>query len=109
MTDLVPGDKIEQTVGATRHRTAHLGRAVSAEETVYILHSHDCLGSGVDLRDCSYSLALDRGIDPAEWTEDVPTRLGIVAGRLVDAVRFARIAEGNRDETKTSSAGPPGG
>lgn len=46
MTDLVPADQIEQIVGARRHPLAHLGRAVSAEQTVYILHSQRCKGDG---------------------------------------------------------------
>lgn len=84
MSDLVPAESIEQIIGAARHLTNHIGRAVSAEQTVYILHSRVCLDSGIDLRKCPYSLALDRGINPATWEEDVATRLGIVGGRLVD-------------------------
>lgn len=83
MSDLVPADQIERIVGAARHPTHHIGRAVSAEQTFYILHSHECRDSGVDLRDCAYSAALDEGIDPAEWTEDVPLSLAIHDGRLV--------------------------
>ncbi|UIU47024.1 hypothetical protein [Microcystis phage MinS1] len=67
MTDLVPADRIEQIVGARRHALAHLGRAVSAEQTVYILHSQRCKDSGIDLRACGYSRALDRGIDLGDW------------------------------------------
>jgi hypothetical protein len=67
MTNLVPADQIERLVGARRHPLAHLGRAVSAEQTVYILHSHACKDSGIDLRACDYSRALDRGIDPIDW------------------------------------------
>ena len=85
MSELVPADRIEQIVGAPRHPTDHIGRAVSSEATVYILHSRACLDSGVDLRQCDYSLALDEGIDPTEWAEDVPLRLAIVAGRLAPA------------------------
>ena len=83
MSDLVPADQIEGIVGASRHATDHIGRAVSAEQTVYILHSCTCLDSGIDLRDCPYSVALDRGIRPAEWVEDSPRRLEIIASRLV--------------------------
>lgn len=67
MSALVPADQIEQIVGARRHALAHLGRAVSAEQTVYILHSQACKDSGFDLRSCGYSLALDRGIDVHDW------------------------------------------
>lgn len=79
MTDLVPAEDIERIVGVERHSTEHWGRAVSAEGRVYILHSRECLDSGRDLRECPYSLALDNGIDPFDWTEneDVPVSLWI--------------------------------
>jgi len=83
MSDLVPADRIEAIVGAVRHPTDHIGRAVSAEETVYILHSQECRDSGVDLRECPYSLALDFGIDLGGWVEDAPVRLAFVDDRLV--------------------------
>lgn len=89
MSDLVPPDKIEQIVGARRHPTAHIVRAVSSEQTVYILHSQtcldDCLIRGVDLRDCRFSLALDRGIEPERWVgcEDRPFVAGLWYRRLV--------------------------
>jgi hypothetical protein len=35
---------------------------------VYILHSQNCLDSGIDLRDCTYSESLDRGCDDWYWT-----------------------------------------
>jgi len=67
MTDLVPQEKIEDIVGASRDSVLHLGRAVSAEEIVYILHSHLCLKANADLRDCIFSKALDAGIDLEKW------------------------------------------
>lgn len=67
VADLVPADQIERAVGARRHPYQHLGRAVSSEETVYVLHSEKCRDSGIDLRECEWSLALDRGIDLADW------------------------------------------
>ena len=77
MSRLEPGDKIEAIVGAKRHPTYHLGRAVSAEQRVYVLHSAECAASGIDLRDCQYSEALDLGIDLDVWgdCEDRPVRL----------------------------------
>jgi hypothetical protein len=51
MSDLVPAEDIERIVGAPRHYQAHYGCAVSSEQTVYILHSKRCLGSGIDLRE----------------------------------------------------------
>ena len=79
MTTLVPTDRIEPLVGAPRHATDHLGRAVSAEETVYVLHSQACRDSGIDLRRCDFSATLDAfGLDRARWSgwEDKPVRLG---------------------------------
>ena len=77
MSDLVPAEDIEQIVGVERHETDHYARAVSAEQTVYILHSWACLDSGRDLRRCPISLALDNGIRLHEWTEDVPVKVRI--------------------------------
>lgn len=59
MTRLESADEIEGIVGAERHATEHLGRAVSVEQRLYILHSVECVESGIDLRDCEFSLALD--------------------------------------------------
>lgn len=91
MTTLVPPDRIESLVGARRHRAAHIGRAVSAEQTVYILHSRACKNSGIDLRECRFSLALDSGIVAEQWRgqEDRPVFLGVWNGRLVP-IRTAR-------------------
>lgn len=89
MTNLVPAEDIERIVGAKRHPTKHLARAVSAEQTVYILHSHQCLTEsrryGRDLRSCPFSLALDNGIDVARWDQDTPLPVLIEDGRLVPA------------------------
>lgn len=67
MSNLVPAEDIEAIVGQQRHNTCHYGRAVTAEQTLYILHSHKCVETGQDLRECSYSLALDRGISTKAW------------------------------------------
>jgi hypothetical protein len=67
MTDFVDSASIEGIVGAKRHPTAHLGRAVSSDQTVYILHSRRCLASGRDLRECRFSKALDEGISLSRW------------------------------------------
>lgn len=69
MSDLVPADQVERLVGARRHALAHLGRAVSAEQTFYILHSQTCKDSGIDLRACGYSHALDSGINLGDWRD----------------------------------------
>ncbi len=89
MSDLVPGSEIERIVGIERHATEHYGRAVSAEGVVYILHSQQCKDSGVDLRECPFSVALDLGIEDAPpWTgwrrvQDQAVRLDIARGYLM--------------------------
>lgn len=92
MSDLVNASDIERILGASRHRQAHLGRAVSAEQTVYILHSQECKNSGIDLRECPFSVALDLGISPNRWAdfEDVPVELWVSAatGQLVPMRRL---------------------
>lgn len=91
MSEIVPAAEIERIVGAKRHATEHLGRAIEAEQTIYILHSQECKDSGIDLRDCDYSLALDAGINEANWVsaraEGCPVRLMVHAGRLVPSGR----------------------
>lgn len=83
---VVPADKIEGIVGHQRHSTYHYARAVSAEQRVYILHPHECLlTNATDLRDCPFSLALNRGIDLDYWVEDVPLRVNVRDGRLIPA------------------------
>lgn len=90
MSDLVPAGDIERIVGVTRHTTRHYGRAVSDEQTVYILHSQECKDSGIDLRDCMFSIALDRGIFPDEWADfqDMPVELRIRNALLVPFTRL---------------------
>lgn len=88
MSDPVPPSEIESIVGVNRHPTEHWGRAVSADQRVYILHSRVCLETGRDLRSCLYSIALERGIDLDRWVEDQPVPLAIapeVPPRLVPA------------------------
>jgi hypothetical protein len=89
VTDVVPTEDIERIVGAPRAPYDHLGRAVSEEETVYILHSKECLDSGIDLRECRFSKALDNGIDLDDWThrEDAPMVLRVLGYRVVPLSR----------------------
>lgn len=89
MVDPVPTEDIERIVGVPRHPTEHYARAVSAEQTVYVLHSQKCLDSGIDLRECRYSLALDNGIRRSEWVEDEPCPVEIVG-----AFNTTRLAPG---------------
>lgn len=85
MSNLVNPDDIEQIVGTQRHPTRHYARAVSAEQTIYILHSAECRERYDDLRDCPWSLALDKGIDEYDWSdrEDRSVLVQLRAGRLV--------------------------
>lgn len=89
MSERVPTDRIEEIVGVERHATEHYGRAVSTEQTVYILHSQECKDTTPDLRKCPFSIALDRGIQQlypwTEWrrTQDLSTRLTISRGFLM--------------------------
>jgi hypothetical protein len=88
MSELVDPTKIESIVGAARHPLRHLARAVSEEQKVYILHSQECLESGIDLRNCRYSLALDAGIDIELWVEDKPLHVfATIDGELVPCPR----------------------
>lgn len=89
MSDLVDPSEIERIVGMERHPTRHYARAVSAEQTVYILHSAKCRDSRRDLRRCLFSLTLDNGIDERDWSEveDQPVRVTINRiARLIPAV-----------------------
>lgn len=89
VSEIVPADQIEAIVGVKRHPTEHHGRAVSAEQTVYILHSQQCRDTTPDLRTCRFSVALDRGIENAyPWTgwrrvQDQAVRLEISRGWLM--------------------------
>lgn len=86
MSRLESAATIEAKVGAKRHPSEHLGRAVSATERVYVLHSDECVARGVDLRECEFSLALDEGIDLEVWDryQDRPVLVVVDAdsGRL---------------------------
>lgn len=89
MTELVPAELIERIVGIRRHATRHYARAVSAQQTVYILHSQVCKDSNADLRDCLFSQALDTGIDEYDWSdmEDQAVRVTITSDRKLVPVR----------------------
>lgn len=96
MTDLVPAEHIENLVGARRHDTNHYARAASAEQTV---HSKQCRDSGIDLRDCPFSVALDRGIEHhIPWSgwrrvQDQAVLVEIFRGYLVPDIQAVRAAE----------------
>lgn len=105
MSDLVPREHIEGIVGSPRQAHRHMARAISAERTVYILHSFECLDTVPDLRDCPYSLALDKGITVRRWPQDVCVEAAIERGRLVPA----QIAAPSSGSSSVSSLGAPFG
>lgn len=98
MSELVPADQVERIVGVPRHATRHFARAVSAQQTVYILHSQRCLDKTDDLRECWFSRALDNGTDVRVWAghEDVAVRVTINEAQqlipVVEGMRFANRA-----------------
>jgi hypothetical protein len=99
MSRLEDSTQIESIVGASRHETLHIGRAVSAEQRVYIMHSKECVASGIDLRECPFSLALDDGIEPWQWdgAEDMRIVLQIDdSGKLVPLEVFREDSRTHR-------------
>lgn len=84
MSEIVPSGEIEKIVGAIRHSKYHYGRAVTSEQSVYVLHSQHCLDTKKDLRECQFSKALDNGIDETEWEGlmDEPVLLTCLGGTL---------------------------
>lgn len=92
MSELESAATIESKVGAKRHSIKHLGRAVTGEQRVYILHSEACCRSMPDLRECGFSRALDRGIKINDWEGfmDVPIVLGIDPDDVLCPAEVAR-------------------
>lgn len=92
MSEHVPTQDITRIVGIDRHPTVHYGRAMSSDQTMYVLHSQQCLDSGIDLRYCDFSSALDLGISigyrgaPWEGFEDTPVPLALWNGRLIPKI-----------------------
>ena len=72
MSDLEPN--AQEIVGAERDPYCHIARADSERQVVTILHSHACLNSYENLRECPFSRSLDLGIVEADWRghEDRP-------------------------------------
>ena len=81
MTKPVDSERIEDIVGYPRRIYQHTGRAVSDEQTFYILHSYTCLDRYKDLTQCPYSKALDKGV--LFDTADAPQLLRVESGWLV--------------------------
>lgn len=107
MTDVVPAEDIERIVGVPRHPLLHIARAVSAEQRVYVLHSHRCLTEHADLRLCPFSLALDNGIFSDEWTEDEPVAVTVVNERLTPRPGEPAAADYDPSQTSTGVDAPP--
>lgn len=55
----IPAEVALAKVGAERSQVLHWGRGSEKDQTFYILHSIDCIESGIDLTTCPYSVALD--------------------------------------------------
>lgn len=86
MSELVPREDIVNHVGRERHPNDHYGRWNTNEGRIYILHSYECVTKGEDLRQCEYSLALDKGPRRFEGHKDTPVKLAINSnGRLIPA------------------------
>lgn len=106
MVDLVDPTEIESIVGHQRDATEHYARAVSAESTVYILHSQVCLDSGIDLRSCPFSVALGVGIKWAlPWAgwrrvQDQPVRVEVFRGFLVPELAAVKRAIDDAERSK---------
>ncbi|GAA3962880.1 hypothetical protein [Gordonia caeni] len=84
-----------------RHPTKHIGRVVTDEQAVYIMHPESCLRFHDDLRECRYSRALDNGIDVDEWRghEDRPVVLSALAAvRIYPRFDQSTLDGGERDE-----------
>ena len=84
MTERVPANRIEALVGAKRHPWRHIIRgAMDGPDAglAYILHPDDCRNHWDDLRDCPWSLALDRG---GVWLpDDLPHHVRLRNGELL--------------------------
>lgn len=90
MTSLVPSTEIERLVGAKRQATAHVGRIKTTDDVMHILHSQECKDSGIDLRDCPYSKALDHGLfNIPAWKGfyDMPVTLRLDKNNQLNPVR----------------------
>lgn len=76
---------IEAIVGIQRHSTVHYGRAVSATDQFYILHSRRCLRDFPDSMDCPFSFSMLHGINRKEWAkwQDMALPIGIRRGMVV--------------------------
>jgi hypothetical protein len=83
MTDLVDAKEIERIVGVKRHPTEHWGRACVSRWAFFILHSEACRDSGIDLRFCPFSRALDNHPPTLFDTPiDIPVPIRLVDGRI---------------------------
>ena len=83
---------IEEIVGRKRHPTLHYARIVSEERHLYVMHSQECIDSGIDFSTCKFSLGdvadtmlwrLPRDV-PAVFVEDGDVRINLYAEDAVD-------------------------
>ena len=85
MTTRVSDDKIEALVGAYREESRHIARISTREGAIYILHPNNCKRRSIDLRLCSYSESIDKGLDEAEWEGnwDKPMYVKLIKGKVL--------------------------
>lgn len=90
MSKKVDPSAIEKIVGAPRNRKAHFGKLMSDEDRMYIMHSHECVRDNEDLRQCKFSLAMDRNMPEAIWNKyaDKTVLLGVMEGALVPLIEL---------------------
>jgi hypothetical protein len=78
---LVPSQDIERIVGARRHPLRHIGRAVSDEQRLYIMHSAKCVAETSELTECSYSkLLAEKGLSFDAWHDWMDRPVVLVEG-----------------------------
>lgn len=112
MSELVDPSEIESIVGAARHETDHYARAVPAMKRVYILHSRQCVDTNEDLRQCRFSIALDKGIDHpvprGSWMhlQDRAVKVEILQGFMVPELKAVREAvRESKDQARRAIGG----
>lgn len=57
----VDPSEVERIVGHARHATLHLARADTTTGVCTVLHSQECVDSGIDQLECDYSKGLAGG------------------------------------------------
>ena len=100
MSNKVDPNQIEEIVGTKRNRKAHIGKFVSEEDKVYIMHSRECVVAHEDLRQCKFSLAMDTGLPEKAWNKyaDKTVLLGIMKDFLVPLIELNEAGQVKEDD-----------